>query len=374
MLPPVMLAALVMVEVADIKPTVSKLPPVILPVTVASPPVTKLPPVTLPVALAKPAVAKLPPVIVVAELIVPVVLIRPPVKILPPVMLPLTLNKPVMYAPVVANTTTFDVPPIPTVALPPEVLMLTLLVPLVILLTETALALMLLILLPSPIKYAWVTILPVAEIVVPTVRAPLTAIVLAVITLAVDKILVHELVALEYWYDTWLTTVICPLVGDTGNDIGTPKLVLFTYPDWIIQSTCYYLLIFYKFCCAASHSSLVMGRASACWANHCSAVIAGAVDGVITGLNSGAGGAGCGCGKFCTCDANHSSRVMGWVAVCWANHCSAVILGAGVPTGPGMPGCATDFTTIRAWRSSHSSRDIVGGRYFSFTARIRSAM
>jgi hypothetical protein len=41
--------------------------------------------------------------------------------------------------------------------------------------------------------------LPTAEIVVPTVRAPFTAIVLAVITLAVDKILVHELVALEYW-------------------------------------------------------------------------------------------------------------------------------------------------------------------------------
>jgi hypothetical protein len=118
------------------------------------------------------------------------------------VTLPLALIKPVTYCPVVANTATFDVPPIPIVALPPEVAILTLLVPLTMLLTVTALALMLLILLPSPIKYAWVTMLPVAEIVVPTVRAPFTAMVLAVITLAVDKILVHELVALEYWYDT----------------------------------------------------------------------------------------------------------------------------------------------------------------------------
>jgi len=60
---------------------------------------------------------------------------------------------------------------------------------------------------------------PVALIVVPTVSAPFTAMVLAVITLAVDKILVHELVALEYWYDTWFTTVTCPFVGDVGNDI-----------------------------------------------------------------------------------------------------------------------------------------------------------
>ena len=65
-------------------------------------------------------------------------------------------------------------------------------------------------------------ILPTAEIVVPTVSAPFTAMVLAVITLAVDKILVHELVALEYWYDTWFTTVTCPFVGDTGKAIISP--------------------------------------------------------------------------------------------------------------------------------------------------------
>jgi hypothetical protein len=44
--------------------------------------------------------------------------------------------------------------------------------------------------------------LPAALIVVPTVRAPLTAIVLAVMMLAVDKMRVQLLVALEYWYDT----------------------------------------------------------------------------------------------------------------------------------------------------------------------------
>ena len=37
-----------------------------------------------------------------------------------PVILPLTLNNPVTYSPVVANTATFDVPPIPITTLPPE--------------------------------------------------------------------------------------------------------------------------------------------------------------------------------------------------------------------------------------------------------------
>ena len=64
--------------------------------------------------------------------------------------------------------------------------------------------------------------LPTAEIVVPTVSAPFTAIVLAVMMLAVERILVHELVALEYWYDTWFTTVTCPFVGDTGKAIISP--------------------------------------------------------------------------------------------------------------------------------------------------------
>jgi hypothetical protein len=42
------------------------------------------------------------------------------------------------------------------------------------------------------------------------------------VKLAVDKILVHELVALEYWYDTWFTTVTCPFVGDAGKAIISP--------------------------------------------------------------------------------------------------------------------------------------------------------
>ena len=40
-----------------------------------------------------------------------------------------------MYSPVVANTTTFDVPAMPTVTLPPELTTVTLLVPLLILAT-----------------------------------------------------------------------------------------------------------------------------------------------------------------------------------------------------------------------------------------------
>jgi len=44
--------------------------------------------------------------------------------------------------------------------------------------------------------------LPLATMSTPTVRLPFTAMVLAVKTFAVDKILVQLLVALEYWYDT----------------------------------------------------------------------------------------------------------------------------------------------------------------------------
>ena len=65
----------------------------------------------------------LPPVML------PVALIVPPVDKLPAVIVPLALTTPVTYSPVVANTTTFDVPPILTVALPPELLTLTLDVP-----------------------------------------------------------------------------------------------------------------------------------------------------------------------------------------------------------------------------------------------------
>ena len=93
-----------------------------VPAALINPPVNTLPPVTLPAALAVPFVAKLPPVIV-----------------------PEALNTPVIYSPVVANTATLLVPPILTVALPPDVAIVTLLVPLTMLLTETALALMLVI-------------------------------------------------------------------------------------------------------------------------------------------------------------------------------------------------------------------------------------
>ena len=55
-----------------------------------------------------------------AATILPVALTSPPVKILPPVTLPDALNSPVTYSPVVANTATFDVPPIPIATLPPE--------------------------------------------------------------------------------------------------------------------------------------------------------------------------------------------------------------------------------------------------------------
>ena len=42
----------------------------------------------------------------------------PAVLMLPPMMLPDTLSNPVTYSPEVANTATFDVPPMFTVALP----------------------------------------------------------------------------------------------------------------------------------------------------------------------------------------------------------------------------------------------------------------
>ena len=59
----------------------------------------------------------------------------PAVTMLPPVTLPDALISPVTYSPVVANTATFDVPPTPTVTLPPELTTVTLLVPLLILAT-----------------------------------------------------------------------------------------------------------------------------------------------------------------------------------------------------------------------------------------------
>ena len=52
--------------------------------------VLTLPAITLPVTLARPAVNKLPPVMLAELVIVDVADIRPPVKMLPPCMLPLT--------------------------------------------------------------------------------------------------------------------------------------------------------------------------------------------------------------------------------------------------------------------------------------------
>ena len=80
--------------------------------------VTKLPPVTLPVVDTDAAET------------------APAVTTLPPVTLPLALISPVTYSPVVANTATFDVPPTPTVTLPPELTTVTLLVPLLMLATD----------------------------------------------------------------------------------------------------------------------------------------------------------------------------------------------------------------------------------------------
>ena len=213
-----MLAALVIVDVAEIKPPVSTLPPVTFPVTLDEVPVIT-PPTTL-AAVAVPVTDTLEPVITPptteAAVVVPVTevlepVITPPTTLaavtapdtdttepskLEPVTVPLALSKPVMYSPVVANTTTFDVPPIETLALPPLAPIATVLVPLTMLLTVTAPALMLEINPPSPTKKPAVDMLPVALIM------PFDTMVLAVITLAVLKILVQELVELEYWYDT----------------------------------------------------------------------------------------------------------------------------------------------------------------------------
>ena len=70
---------------------------------------------------------------VVATIFAPFTL--PAVDMFPPVILPLTDNSPVMYSPVVANTATFDVPPTPTVMLPPELTTVTFEVPLLMLAT-----------------------------------------------------------------------------------------------------------------------------------------------------------------------------------------------------------------------------------------------
>ena len=61
---------------------------------------------------------------------------NPAVAKLPPVILPVAETVPVTTTPVVANTATFDVPPMPTVTLPPELTTVTFEVPLLILLDD----------------------------------------------------------------------------------------------------------------------------------------------------------------------------------------------------------------------------------------------
>ena len=104
-------------------PAVFKLPPVILPFTLAAPLVTKFPLVTLPVATTCPAVLTLPPVIF------PVTSVAPPVTKLPPVTLPVAVQYPVTSPPAEPTTTTFETLATLMVILPFAVLILTLLVP-----------------------------------------------------------------------------------------------------------------------------------------------------------------------------------------------------------------------------------------------------
>ena len=77
-----------------------------------------------------------PPVMLAALVIVEVADINPAVNTLPPVTLPLALNSPVMYSPVEANTATFDVPLTLTVTLALAAAMFTFEVPLLILATD----------------------------------------------------------------------------------------------------------------------------------------------------------------------------------------------------------------------------------------------
>ena len=94
--------------------------------------------VMLPVALSVIAVMTLAPEMFPPDpLVVMLLAVTLPVADTEPLvlMLPLTDSNPVIYSPVVANTATLLVPPMPTVTLPPELTTVTLLVPLLILAT-----------------------------------------------------------------------------------------------------------------------------------------------------------------------------------------------------------------------------------------------
>ena len=124
MTPPVEILPPDTLPVAATAPPVVKFPPETLPVAATTPPVVILPPDTLPVAATTPPVVKLPPDTL------PVADTTPPVVKLPPDTLPVPVsNVPAILAPVVVITNTLGVPPTEVVTLPPEVAIVTLLVP-----------------------------------------------------------------------------------------------------------------------------------------------------------------------------------------------------------------------------------------------------
>ena len=139
-LPPVILAAEVIVLVADINPPVSKLPPMMLPAPDSVPPdpaVIRLFPVMLPVAEINPPVKMLPPAILAVTLSMPVGILVCPVPLGLKLMLPLpvvfTHNVPVstmlptrLISPPVVNEPVADINPavrkLPPITLPVAVM------------------------------------------------------------------------------------------------------------------------------------------------------------------------------------------------------------------------------------------------------------
>jgi hypothetical protein len=128
--------------VADINPDVNKLPPVILAALVIvlvadiNPAVKIFPCIALPVLDINPAVNKLPPIIFAAEVIVLVAEINPAVRIFPPVILPLPVIVPSILTPVGENTATLPIVLTETVTLALADAIITLLFPLLMLLDE----------------------------------------------------------------------------------------------------------------------------------------------------------------------------------------------------------------------------------------------
>ena len=86
----------------------------------------------MPEALAQDTELALPMFTLASTFTLPDAEIKPAVIMLPPVMLAVAETTPVTCAPVVANTVTLPVPPMPTETLPPELTTLTFDVPLTI--------------------------------------------------------------------------------------------------------------------------------------------------------------------------------------------------------------------------------------------------